>query len=189
MTSFRRDKATWTTYAAFALLGFVQAALGPILPALREELGISHAVGGVHLSAFAAGALLASATSARAASALGLRRVLWAAVGGVGGGCLLLAAARSPVVTLAAAAVLGLFCGALIAAVQALLSARHGDARAVALVEADVAASLGAFAVPLAVAAGQWTGLGWRIVLVGAATAGAVLTGVGPRTGPAAAVA
>ncbi len=176
MRTFARDNYTWATYGVFALLGFVQSSLGPILPTLREELGFSYAVGGLHLSTFALGALLASLAAPRAVGALDLRRVLWLSVCGMAGGCLLLAAARSATVTLIATGVIGVFTAWIVGVVRALLSAHHGANRTVALVEVDVAASLGAFVVPLAVAAAQWLGAGWRAVLVSAAAAGALLT-------------
>jgi fucose permease len=176
MSTFARDRYTWATYGVFALLGFAQSSLGPILPTLREELDFSYALGGVHLSTFALGALLASVAAPRAVGALDLRRVLWLSVCGMAGGCLLLAVARSATVTLLATGVIGVFTAWIVAAVQALLSAHHGANRTVALVEVDVAASLGAFVAPLAVAAAQSVGAGWRAVLVSAAAAGVLLT-------------
>jgi fucose permease len=176
MSTFARDRCTWVTYVVFALLGFVQSSLGPILPTLRHELGFSYAVGGLHLSTFALGALVANLAAPRAVGALNLRRVLWLSVCGMSGGCLLLAAGRSAPVTLLATGVIGCFTAWIVGAVQALLSAHHGETRTVALVEADVAASLGAFVVPLAVAAAEWVGPGWRVVLSAAAGAGALLT-------------
>src|SRR5919109_2717805 len=143
MNTLARDKYAWATYGVFALLGFVQASLGPILPTLRNELGFSYAVGGLHLSTFALGALLASLAAPRAVGVLDLRRVLWLSVCGMAGGCLLLAAARSATVTLLAAGVIGVFTAWIVGAVQVLLSARHGANRTVALVEVDVAASEG----------------------------------------------
>jgi fucose permease len=176
MSEFVRDSGTWATYGVFVLLGFVQSSLGPILPDLRDELGFGYAVGALHLSTFAVGALMASLTARTAVGALGLRRLLWLSVGGMACGCLLLVVGRSVVATLLATSLLGWFTASIVGAVRALLSAHHGEGRTVALVEADVAASLGAFVVPLAVAAAHWVGASWRVVLVAAAGAGALLT-------------
>jgi predicted MFS family arabinose efflux permease len=118
--------------------------IGPILPDLRDELEFGYAVGALHLSTFAVGALMASPTARTAVGALGLRRLLWLSVGGMASGCLLLAVGRSVVATLLATSLLGWFTASIVHAVQALLSAHHGEGRTVALVEADVAASLGA---------------------------------------------
>src|SRR5213075_2828044 len=128
------------------------------------------------------GALLASLAAPRAARALDLRRLLWLSVCGMAGGCLLLAAARSATVTLLAAGVLGVCTAWIVGAVQALLSVHHGANRTVALLEVDFAASLGAFVVPLVVAAAQWVGAGWRVVLFSAAAAGVLLTASRGRT-------
>src|SRR5919198_5827080 len=95
MSTFARDKSTWATYGVFALLGFVQSSLGPILPTLREELDFSYALGGLHLSTFALGALLASVAGPRVVGALGLDRVLWLSVCGMAGGGLLFGVGRA----------------------------------------------------------------------------------------------
>jgi hypothetical protein len=97
---------------------------------------------------------------------------------GVAGGCLLLAAARSATVTLFATGVIGVFTAWIVGAVQALLSAHHGANRTVALVEVDVAASLGAFVVPLAVAAAQWV-IG--VALIATSATGSRLLSLGER--------
>jgi MFS family permease len=183
MSTFARDKYTWTTYAVFALLGFVQSSLGPILPTLREELGFSYAVRGLHLSTFALGALLASLAAPRAVGALDLRRVLWLSVCGMAGGCLLLAAAPSATVTLFATGVIGVFTAWIVGAVQALLSAHHGANWTAALVEVDVAASLGAFVVPLAVAAAQWV-IGVALIAYSATGSRLLSLGERKRIGP-----
>lgn len=116
--------------------------IGPILPDLRDELEFGYAVGALHLSTFAVGALMASLTARTAVGALGLRRLLWLSVGGMASGCLLLVVGRSVVATLLATSLLGWFTASIVGPVQALLSAHHGEGRTVALVEADVAASL-----------------------------------------------
>ena len=108
--------------------------------------------------------------------------MLWLSVCGMAGGCLLLAAARAATATLLAAGVLGVFTAWIVGAVQALLSVHHGANRTVALLEVDFAASLGAFVVPLVVAAAQWVGAGWRVVLFSAAAAGVLLTASRGRT-------
>jgi fucose permease len=182
MSTFRRDRQTWTTYGVFALLGFVQSSLGPILPSLRQQFHLSYAVGGLHLSAFAAGALVAGVTIPRIAARIGLRRLLWAATCGMGAGCLLLVAGRSAAATLLATGIVGSSTSWIVGSVQALLSAHHGENRAVALVEIDVAASLGAFVVPLAVAAAAGVGASWRVVLTAAAVLCAGLTIARRRT-------
>jgi hypothetical protein len=56
---FHRDELTWL---AFGLLGFYNcllSGLGPLMPSLREELGLCYTIASVHFSAFAVGLFLA----------------------------------------------------------------------------------------------------------------------------------
>ena len=43
-TSFTRDRFTWLAYLALAYFAYVQATLGPLMPFLRDELGMSYTV-------------------------------------------------------------------------------------------------------------------------------------------------
>ena len=58
-TEFRRDRLTWVGYVMLAWFAYLQAAPGLVVPHLRDELGLSYAVGGLHVAAFAAGSMLA----------------------------------------------------------------------------------------------------------------------------------
>jgi MFS family permease len=67
-------------------------------------------------------------------------------------------------------------CGTLtLVGAQAALADRHGEQRAVALSEANVAASLGAMTVPLLAGAGEAAGAGWRLALAAGVGGGALL--------------
>ena len=58
-TPFARDRLTLLAYAMAIASGFAVAALGPAMPSLRDDLGISRAIGGLHFTAIALGAVLA----------------------------------------------------------------------------------------------------------------------------------
>jgi len=69
---YRRDRTTWAAFCALFAFGFMNAALGPALPYLRETEGISYVTGALHQAAFAIGGGLAGgsprATAARSAA-------------------------------------------------------------------------------------------------------------------------
>jgi len=44
---FRRDRLTWVAYGMLAWFAYLQAAPGLVVVHLRDELGLSYAVGGV----------------------------------------------------------------------------------------------------------------------------------------------
>ena len=61
---FRRDRLTWVAYLVLAWFAYLQAAPGLVIGHLRDELGMSYSTGGLHVAAFAAGALIAGVGSA-----------------------------------------------------------------------------------------------------------------------------
>lgn len=63
--AFARDRFTWLAYVFLAAFTYLQAILGPLMPFLRSELHLSYTLGGLHLSAFAAGMIAAGLTGDR----------------------------------------------------------------------------------------------------------------------------
>jgi len=162
---FIRDRFTWLAYLLLAYYAYLQASFGPISPFLRAELKLSYTVGGLHLSAFALGLVLAGLLGDRGAARWGRAQVLWGGALGLALGTLGLVTALHVVLTLSSALLMG-FAGSLVLVmVQATLSDRHGPRRAVALTEANLAASVSATLVPLCVGAFERAGLGWRAAL------------------------
>jgi fucose permease len=163
---FHRDRLTWVAYAMLAWFAYLQAAPGLVVPHLRHELDLSYFVGGLHVAAFALGSLVAGLVSSRLERAAGRGPLLWSAAAVMGIGAIGLVLGGVVAVTLGSILVMGIGGGVVLATVQAALADHHGEQRAVALTEANVAASvsyvvlIGVFA--LAAAAG----LGWRAALV-----------------------
>ncbi|MFI5101518.1 MAG: hypothetical protein ACHQE5_13550, partial [Actinomycetes bacterium] len=56
--SLDRDRVTWMSYAFLAIFGYFLYGFGPSVPLLRDELGVSHAVGALHATAMALGAVV-----------------------------------------------------------------------------------------------------------------------------------
>lgn len=163
---FARTPFTWLAYGLLAYFAFLQAAWGPIMPFLRQELSLSYGVGGLHATAFAAGMLLSGIASDRLAPRFGRRRLLWAGGGGMACAAILLVGAGQVYVTLAAALIAGICGTSLLIMVQAGLAKQHGPSRTIAIAEANIAASLGYGLVPLAVGGFELLGIGWRAALL-----------------------
>ncbi|MGE5222414.1 MAG: MFS transporter [Omnitrophica WOR_2 bacterium] len=162
---FTRDRITWLAYGMLSFFNLQAAMLSPLLPFLREELDINYTFGGLHLSALAVGQILAGLTGERIAQRRG--RAFAVRLGAIAAfaGFAALALGRHISLTLFGVFILG-FCGSLIMVmVQAILSDQHGEQRAVAIMEANIGASLGATLAPLCVGIFQRYGLGWRWAL------------------------
>ena len=136
---FRRDRLTWIAYVVLAWFAYLQAAPGLVIVHLRGELDLSYSTGGLHVAAFAAGSTVGGVISARLERALGRRGLWWL----MGAGAIGLTAGRTAEVTVGSVLVMGVGGGLLLTTIQAALADHHGERRAVALAEANVAASVG----------------------------------------------
>ena len=163
---FRRDRLTWVVYGMLAWFAYLQAAPGLVVVHLRDELGLSYAVGGLHIAAFAAGSMVAGGISATLERALGRRTLFWSAAVVMGAGAAGLTAGRVAAVTIGAVLVMGVGGGLLLATVQAALADHHGERRAVALAEANVAASVAYLALAGALSLTAALHAGWRVALL-----------------------
>jgi fucose permease len=167
--AFERDAVTRAAYLMLGLWGFLLYAIGPALPSLRDDLGVSRAAVGLHTTFIAAGALGIGLVGHRVVGRLGRRRSFWAAAAGISVGALVLASGRELAVTLPGAFVLGVAGSLQVVLVQSTLADRHGSFGAAAIVEANaVATALGA-AAPFVVALAILAGSDWRAVFYGAA--------------------
>ena len=164
--TFRRDRLTWVAYVVLAWFAYLQAAPGLVIGHLRDELGVSYSTGGLHVTAFAAGATIAGASAARLESGLGRRTLFWSAAALMGGGAIGLTAGRVVEVTIGSVLLMGLGGGLLLVTVQAALADHHGDRRAVAFAEANVAASIAYVALIGVLSLTAALHAGWRIALL-----------------------
>jgi MFS family permease len=162
----QRDQFTWLAYLMLAFYSYTQAALGPLMPFLRAQLNLNYTIAALHVSAFALGMILAGLTADRAAERFGRRVLFWGGGGGMALGGVLLTRARQPILTIASVFVMGAIGSYLLVMVSAVLADHHGERRAVALTEANVAASVSAALAPLVIGLGEESGLSWRIALL-----------------------
>src|SRR5215217_4602122 len=96
---FRRDRLTWLAYIVLAWFAYLQAAPGLVIVHLRDELHVGYSTGGLHVTAFAVGGMVAGILSARLERALGRRALFWAAAAVMSGGAVGLTAGRIAPVT------------------------------------------------------------------------------------------
>ncbi len=163
---FRRDRLTWIAYALLAWFAYLQAAPGLVIGHLRDELDLSYSIGGLHVAAFAAGALVAGVISARIERALGRRALFWSSAALMAAGAIGLTAGRTAVVTIGSLLVMGVGGGLLLVTIQALLADHHGERRAVALTEANVAASIAYVGLIGVLSLTAALGAGWRVAVL-----------------------
>ncbi len=163
---FRRDRLTWVAYLLLAWFAYLQAAPGLVIGHLREELGVSYSTGGLHVAAFAAGAMVGGVIAARLERALGRRALFWSAAALMGAGAIGLTAGRIAEATIGSLLVMGVGGGRLLVTIQAALADHHGERRAVALAEANVAASIAYVALIGVLSLTAALHAGWRVALL-----------------------
>ena len=163
---FRRDRLTWIAYVVLAWFAYLQAAPGLVIAHLRDELDLSYSIGGLHIAAFAAGSLVAGVVAARLERGLGRRALFWSAAAVMGAGAIGLTAGHVAGVTVGSVLVMGFGGGLLLVTIQAALSDHHGERRAVALAEANVAASISYVVLIGVLSLTAALDAGWRIALL-----------------------
>lgn len=166
MTEFRRDRITWVGYVMLAWSCYLQVAPGQVIVYLRDELDLSYAMSGLHVTAFAAGCVIAGLLSARIETAFGRNMLMWAAAALMGVGTIGLTAAGNSSLTVGSTLIMGMGGGAVLATIQAALADRHGGQRTIALAEANVAASIGYLALIGALSLTALLQVGWRAALL-----------------------
>src|ERR687897_1083199 len=164
--TFRRDRLTWIAYLLLAWFAYLQAAPGLVIVHLRNELDLSYSTGGRHVAAFAAGSMGAGVISPRLERALGRRRLFWSSAALMGVGVIGLTAGSIAEVTVGSVLFMCVGGGLLLVTIQAALADHHGERRAVALSEANVAASIAYLLLIGMLAMTAALHLGWRPALL-----------------------
>ncbi len=167
---FRRDRVTWMAYAMLAWFAYLQAAPGLVVPHLRDELDIGYGVGGLHVAAFATGSLVAGLSAGALERAYGRRALLWGSAAMLALGTLGLTLGRVPAATVGALLVAGWGGAGVLITVQALLADHHGERRAIAFTEANVAAAVAYVVLVGGLSLAAAAGLGWRAALLASFT-------------------
>ena len=167
---FRRDAATWTAYGLLSLLTLQIGLVGPIMPYLRAEMGLTYAEGALHTSAFAIGMMASGFIVAPIDTRFGRKGVALIASFALALTFLSLTFAPNLYISILSAGLMGLIGSMIVAIAPMILSAVHPHDFDRALAEANLVAYLGGLAAPIAVSLASRT-LGWH----GAALAGFVV--------------
>jgi MFS family permease len=163
---FRRDELTWLAFGMLGFYNYLLSALGPLMPSLREELGLSYTIASLHFSAFAVGMILAGLVGDRGVRRYGRRTVFWTGAAGLVAGAVALTIVHTPVLTVGSVLLMGGVGSLVLILIPAILADRHGENRAVAIVEANIlSAATGAMA-GLLIGLGEQTPAGWRGALL-----------------------
>lgn len=178
---FVRDRFTWLTYLTLAYGTYMVSALGPLMPFLAADLGLSYTVRGLHTSAYAIGAIITGAFSDRFAHLIGRGRMVWLGGGGMAAGAVIMMAARTPVLTIAAAFVMGFLGTIMFIMAQASMADHHAERRGLAISESNVISSIAGMLAPLLISQAEGIGLGWRAAILLGAGLWAVMAFSGRR--------
>lgn len=158
-----RDRATWIVYASLAIYGYVLYGLGPGLDALREELEVTRSAIGLAGSAFAIGAVATAFAAPPVLARLGHGTLMRVGLTGLGIGTVMLVAAGHLALAIAATFVMGIAGTLILIVVPLIVEVRQPEARAAALAEANVGASLAGVLAPIAVGLAILADVGWRV--------------------------
>jgi MFS family permease len=176
-TRLERDRLTISLYSYFAAWGWLLYSFSPSVPLLADELGVSKAQGGLHGTAFAAGAILVARLTPHLVGRYGRRATLVGSGLLIAAGTVVLVTGTSLTWTLTGVFILAAGGNVAVSAAQAGLSLRHGRASSAAVTEASgVGSSVGLLG-PLAVGASVALGWGWRpaVAVTAALAIGSVL--------------
>lgn len=173
--AFVRDRLTWLSYLMLGFYAYLQSSMGPLMPSLRSELGISYTVASLHLSTLAAGSVTVGLVGERIARRIGRRVAFWGGATGVALGALLLIVSPWVVGTIASTYLMGFCGGFLLVTVQANLADLHGSRRGIAITESNVAASSCSVLAALSVGAFERFDVSWRGAIIVALIAFSIL--------------
>ena len=161
-----RGGTTWLSFLLLSLFNFLLTSLGASTERLRQDLGLSRTLVGLHATLFAVGVILAGLAGNRMSRRFGRRVVVAAGAGGMAAGALLLAIGRTPAITIGGAFVMGAAGSLMQVLIPALLADLHGRRSGAILAEANALSSFFAALAPSVVGVAVALGVGWRGALV-----------------------
>ncbi len=153
-------------YALLAIFGYFLYGFGPTVPLLRDELGVSRAVGALHATVLAGGAVLGSLVGQRVVRAIGRLHIMWLGISVLCAGAVGYCAVHVLAVTLTAAFFCGLGGTLLLNGVNASLMELHHESGPAAITEANAGAGIAGIVAPTVIGASVAVGLGWRAGLL-----------------------
>ena len=174
----RTDRVVTAAFALFAFWGWFNYCFGPVVPLLREELGTTRAMAGLHGTALALGGVVAGLASGSCTKRFGRLATLLGGIAAAATGMVAVIMSRAAVMSLGGALVAGM--GGFLAAnvMNATITEHHGSVASATISRVNAVSSLCGIAAPLALGAALSTGLGWRAAFAIALPLGALALGL-----------
>lgn len=163
--AFIRGAATCAIYAQLALLTTSYGIIGPLMPFLRHDLGLSYTQGSYHTVALALGVMSIGVVGQALVRRLGRRDSLLAVLVTMATGLMLLCLANHLVFTLTACLLFGGALALSISVAPAVMTEAHAARLGRVMAEANMIAYLGIFLVPGIVSLAAST-VGWRFSFI-----------------------
>jgi fucose permease len=163
---FERDQIAWFSYLMIATYCYCSAALGPLMSFLRAELHLDYTLAAYHFGIWALGVCSAGFFGDKCMKKFGKRRTVWTACVGLCLGIIVLITATSPIATISGAFICGINGSVVSQTSCTIIAERFANLRAIAITEANIAASLFCCIAPLAIARLSQTPLGWRAAMI-----------------------
>lgn len=157
-----------SAYVDQIAVGYLLYGVGAVTAFLAAALSLSDAEAALHSSMLAIGLLGAGFAGDRIDAQLGLRRANVLAYGMLAAASICLLTAPAYVVTLAGAAMVGIGVGLLLAHLNRALTRGGGALARVRMSRAALVAMFGSMSVPVVLALGDSSGLGWQLAFVAA---------------------
>lgn len=145
---FTRGPDTLAIYALLALLTSGYGIIGPLMPFLRADLGLSYTQGSYHSVALSLGTSLTALAGRQFQRWLGRMGSVAGVLLSMAAGLLLMCLAPHVAVSMMGAALLGMSIALAVGVAPAVMAERHGPRMGIAMAEANLIAYLGIFLVP-----------------------------------------
>lgn len=163
---FTRDRATVACYVLLALLTSSYGMVGPVMPFLRADLGLSYQQGAYHAVAMAIGTVATGLAGPMLLERIGRAGCIRAMLAASTLGAILLCSAQMIVMSLAGGAFFGAAIALAVLVCPAVFSEKHGRMAGIALSEANFIGYLGIFIIPGVVSlTSSLAGWRWSFVL------------------------
>lgn len=159
-----RTPFVWSLYLILGLFSFMLSMIGPMVPYLQAEFGMSYTMAGLHQSAFAFGMVVMGFFATNVIKKLGITVSLWGGMGVMLIGLLVMILAPVPALTLSGVLIMSLSGTISLSATQTSFATFPSHHRSKAIMEGNVMASALTMLVPVVLFIGSKTFLSWRIV-------------------------
>ncbi|MBU0935889.1 MAG: MFS transporter [Spirochaetes bacterium] len=176
-----RSSYIWVLYFLLGIFSFMLTMIGPMVPYLQAETGMSYSLAGFHQTIVAIAMVIMGFSAAPIMKRLGVQRSLWGSLAGLVAGVAVMTLGRGLFLSMSGVFLMALSGTLLLSSIQLCFAHEAQAVRGRMIMEANVMASIMTMLVPLVLLAGRYTPFGWRIVLPFLAILGLALAAFGIR--------